>query len=112
MKVKSVCVPIDPDDCGSMISGYVRYPELKQRDYGKSTWYMENSASVSLSDCSRVINWDLSSERGKYNLVKLDRAITALTKLREHAALAQEAADRLKKEMAARNKLLGVSEND
>ena len=111
MKVKSVCVPLDPDDCGSMISGYVRYPDLKRNNYGKKSWFVESSASVSLTDCNRVINWDLGNGE-EYYLVKLDRAITALTKLREHAALAQEAADRLKKEMAARNKLLGITEND
>ena len=111
MKVKSVCVPIDPDDCGSTISGYVRYPELNRHNYGKKTWFVEGSASVSLSDCNRVINWDLGGGE-KYSLVKLDRAITALTKLREYVALAQEAADKLKKEAEASNKALGVEKDD
>jgi hypothetical protein len=106
-KVKSVCVPLDPDDCGSVISGYVRYPELKQYTHGKKFWRIENSASVSLSDCNRVIQWSLDcSDEGDtpgFNAVKLDRAITALMKLREYCFEANEAYKEAHKTMRERN---------
>ena len=33
--IKSVCVPLDPDDVGSMISGYVNFPEIKEYEHTK-----------------------------------------------------------------------------
>jgi hypothetical protein len=113
MKVKSVCVPLDPDDCGSVISGYVRYPELIQKDYGKKLWYINTSASASLSDCSRVIQWSLSGSGGtEYNTVKIDRAIEALQKLRKHCVKAQAEFDAMEKERKARNLILDPDNNE
>jgi hypothetical protein len=109
MNIKSVCVPLDPDDCGSTISGYVRYPEILQRDYGDRKWYINYTASVSLSDCSRVIQWGLS-DGGNYNIEKLDRAISALSKLREYCVAANVELVKLRKEKKVRN--LALNPND
>lgn len=104
-KVKSICVPLDPDDCGSVISGYVRFPELTQNAYGKRLWSMQHGAEISLSDCSRVIKWQMSDTDG-YNLAKLDLAIGALMKMREFMLQAQKDVERMEAEMKARNKIL------
>jgi hypothetical protein len=109
MKIESICAPLDPDDCGSTISGYVRYPELLQQDYGEKKWYTTHTAAVSLSDCSRVIQWGLGESDG-YNIEKIDRAITALSKLREYCVAAEEELTKLRKEKKARN--LALNPND
>ena len=105
MKVKSVCVPLDPDDCGSVISGYVRYPEVDQRDWDSQKEYINYDAKISLSDCSKVINWSfyLDEKYGGYNLAKIDRAIAALTELRWYMDAAQHEYLELKKAVDARN---------
>lgn len=105
-KVKSVCVPLDPDDCGSVIHGYVRFPELYQRDYGKKHWEVEYSSSVSLSDCNRVISWNLNGDDGSFNIAKLDTAIGALTELRKFMVEANAEIKKLEKERVRRNKEL------
>lgn len=110
MKIKSVCEPLDPDDCGSVISGYVRYPQLIQQDYGSRKWYVQHAASVTLSDCNRVIQWGLTDDN--YNVVKIDRAISALTKLREYCVSANEELARLRKEKKARNLALDPTDKD
>jgi len=98
-KVKSVCVPLDPDDCGSVIHGYVRFPELVQRNYNKNLWQIEKSASVSLSDCNRIIQWDLSDDGDdNFNLDKLDVAIATLTDLRKFMSEANVEYKKMKKE--------------
>jgi hypothetical protein len=107
-KVKSVCIPLDPDDCGSVIHGYVRFPELVQRDYGKKLWEVEQSASVSLSDCNRIIQWNLTDDgiTGAYNIDKLDIAISALTELRKYMSEANAELKKMNKERARRNRAL------
>jgi hypothetical protein len=103
MKVETVCVPLDPDDCGSVISGYVRFPEMYQRDYGKQFWEVNWGASMALSDCSRVINWSFTSGDEDYNFEKLDRTIAALTKFREHMVTASNEMKKIRKEIKKRN---------
>ena len=105
MKVKSVCIPLDPDDCGSVISGYVHYPEVCQRDYGSQKEYINFDAKISLSDCSKVINWSFYSDakEGGYNLAKIDRVIAALTELKGYMVAAQHEYVELKREVDARN---------
>lgn len=104
-KIKTVCVPLDPDDCGSVIHGYVRFPELYQRNYGKKLWEMEYNATVSLSDCNRVINWSLNGT-DELNIEKLDRAISALTDLRKFMVEATTEVKKLEKERIRLNKAL------
>lgn len=103
-KVKSVCIPLDPDDCGSVIHGYVRFPELYRRNYGGKEWDVEYGASISLSDCNRVIQWALTGDDEQFNIAKLDVAISALTKMREFMVQAQAEYNRLDKEAKERNK--------
>lgn len=106
-KVKSVCVPLDPDDCGSVIHGYVRFPELVRKHYGSKDWYVECGASLSLSDCNRIIQWamtDGNDDAEQFNVAKLDVAIGALTKFREYMAQANAEYKRLEKEAKERNK--------
>jgi hypothetical protein len=100
-KVKTVCVPLDPDDCGSVVHGYVRYPELYRTHYGKKFWEIEQGASVSLSDCNRVIQWSLTDTG--FNIEKIDTAIGALQKMRKHMVKAQAELEKLKIEKRARN---------
>lgn len=102
-KVKTVCVPLDPDDCGSVIHGYVRFPELYRTHYGKKLWDIEQSASISLSDCNRVIQWSLSGGSEGFNIEKLDNAIGALQKMRKHMVKAQAELESLKSEKRTRN---------
>lgn len=104
-KIQSVCIPLDPDDCGSVIHGYVRYPELTQRNYGKKLWDIEFSASLSLSDCNRVINWNMNSG-DEFNVAKLDVAISALTEFRKFMVEANAEIQRVEKERAKLNKEL------
>lgn len=106
-KVKSVCVPIDPDDCGSVISGYVRFPELYRTHYGKKLWDVNWGASITLSDCNRVIQWDLTGNA--YNIAKLDAAINALTKMR---ALMCDAQNELAETKGEKNRLNKVIDPD
>lgn len=107
MKVKSVCIPLDPDDCGSVISGFVRYPEMIQKDYGKKLWYINTGGAVSLSDCSRVIQWQLNGHNDtEYNTVKIDRAIKALKKLRKYCVEAQAEFEKMEADRKARNMIL------
>ena len=102
-KVKSVCVPLNPDDCGSVVSGYVRFPELSKCEYDKGKWSVNYTASVSLSDCSKVINWHLTNDEG-FDFDKLGRAIDALEKLRDYMIKAQLSFNKLNAEKEARNK--------
>jgi len=101
-KVKTVCVPIDVDSCSSTISGYVRYPDIEASHYATDRVHLHADAQVSLSDCNRVITWDLCSHG--YALEKIDRAIAALSKLRKHMALAQVLYVELEAEVEKRNK--------
>jgi hypothetical protein len=110
-KVKTVCLPIDPDDCGSVIHGYVRFPELYQTSYGKKLWEINSGASLSLSDCNRVIQWGLS-DSDEFNIDKLDCAISALMKMREHMVAAQAEMVKVKKERKTRNLILDPNNND
>lgn len=110
-KVKTVCVPIDPDDCGSVISGYVRFPELYQTSYNKKLWEINSGANMTLSDCNRVISWGLN-DSDEFNIDKLDNAIGALMKMREHMVAAQAELVKAKKERKARNLILDPNSND
>ena len=105
-KVKTVCLPLDPDECGSVISGYVRFPEAYRANYGKKLWEVEYGASLSLSDCNRVIQWNFGSDR-EYDIEKLDTAISALTEFRRYLAEAQTEMKKIQKENKAKNKELG-----
>lgn len=102
-KVKSICVPLDPDDCGSVIHGYVRFPELYQRDYGKKLWAVEYTATISLSDCNRVIQWGLDGNH-EFNIEKIDTAISALTEMRKFMVEANIQIKKLEKEKKRLNK--------
>ena len=102
-KIKSVCIPLDPDDCGSVIHGYVRFPELVQRNYGKKLWDVEYTATVSLSDCNRVIQWALTDDDNMYHIDKIDIAIGALTELRKYMNEANVELKKLRKELKRRN---------
>jgi hypothetical protein len=104
-KVKSVCIPLDPDDCGSVISGFVRYPEIETYSHGKKEQYIEYGASLALSDCSRVINWSLSAENS-YDLDKLDRAIAALMEMRKNMSEAETLRKKLMIKVKAHNKIV------
>lgn len=110
-KVKTVCIPLDPDDCGSVISGYVRYPELERYSHGQKFWHVNFGASVTLSDCNRVIQWSLCDE--DYNFAKIDAAISALTKIRQYMVDAQAELKRARAEKKERNiKIDPKSEDD
>ena len=102
-KIKSVCIPLDPDDCGSVIHGYVRFPELVQRNYGKKLWDVEYTATVSLSDCNRVIQWALTDDDNMYHIDKIDIAIGALTELRKYMSEANAELKKARKECKRRN---------
>lgn len=103
-RVETVCLPLDPDDCGSVVHGYVRFPELYRVNYGKKLWDIEYSANISLSDCNRIIQWGLSGgEKDAFNVAKIDRAISALTKMREHMVEAQEEMKKTRQELRERN---------
>ena len=109
-KVKTVCVPLDPDDCGSVISGYVRYPEINKETYGrKKEQYLDFGANLSLSDCSRVIGWNFSRNE-EFNLDKIDRVICALLDYRTYLEEAEEQRKILKVEVEAYNKDLKEDE--
>jgi len=110
-KVKTVCIPLDPDDCGSVIHGYVRFPELYQRNHGQKLWDIEFSASVSLSDCNRVIQWAMT-ESDEFNLAKLDTAIAALTDLRKYMAEANAEIKKMEKERRKLNKAIDPNWNE
>jgi hypothetical protein len=105
-KVKSVCIPLDPDDCGSVIHGYVRFPELTQRNYGKRKWDVEYGASVSLSDCNRVIQWAMTDDDNNYHIEKLDIAISALTELRKFMSEANVELKKARKEAKRLNLII------
>ena len=107
-KVKSICLPLDPDDCGSVISGFVRFPESVQRNYGKKLWDVEYGASLSLTDCNRVIQWSFGGDDG-FDIEKLDTAISALTEFRRYMAEAQTEYKKVQKENKVRNKALGAT---
>jgi len=104
-KVKTVCVALDPDDCGSVISGYVRYPEVGSYDHGKKEQFVEYGASMALSDCSRVIQWGLT-DNDAFHLEKLDRAISALTEIRKYMAEAEALRKKMQAKVKAHNATL------
>jgi hypothetical protein len=111
-KLKSICVPLDPDDCGSSISGWVRYPEIDdERGKHNKKQYLNYSADLSLSDCSRVITWSFSNSRDGFDLEKIDRAIGALMTFRQY----MEGAEVLRKKLATgveeHNKLIDEKED-
>jgi hypothetical protein len=81
-----------------VIHGYVRYPELSQRNYGKKVWEVEFGATVSLSDCNRIIQWGLTDDDNMYHIDKLDIAIGALTELRKYMSEANAELKKLRKE--------------
>jgi len=109
--VKSICVPLDPDECGSVISGYVRFPELERDTYGKiKKWSVNWGATVSLSDCNRVINWNLTDK--EYDIAKLDRAISALGQLREFMVEAQADLNKLNAKRKRMNLALDPTDED
>ena len=108
-KVKSVCVPLDPDECGSTISGVVRFPEIERNNYGKKRHFVRCGASVSLSDCSRVVTWSLTDIH-RFDIEKIDRAIGALTRLREYLVEAEARRLVLDTEVKTKNDELGEDE--
>ena len=88
---KQVCIPLEPASCGSTIVGYVTQPKLKQNTYDKK-WYVQFEGVVSLTDCSRRIEWEMKSHNRDYegtcfNVKKMDRAIDALIQLRYAMAI-------------------------
>jgi hypothetical protein len=111
-KIKSVCIPLDPDDCGSVIHGYVRFPELVQRNYGKKLWDVEYSASVSLSDCNRVIQWAMTDDDNMFNIDKLDTAIGALSELRKFMSEANAELKKARKEVKRLNLIIDPENKD
>ena len=110
--IKSICVPLDPDDCGSVVHGYVRFPELVQRNYGKKLWDVEFTATVSLSDCNRVIQWALTNDDGMYHIEKLDTAIGALTEMRKYLHEANVELKKMRKEVKRLNLVLDPEGKD
>lgn len=103
-KVESICVPLDPDDCGSVISGFVRFPEIDSYIHGAKEQYISFSANISLSDCQRVIGWCFSTDEG-YNLEKMDRAIAAMMEMRKFMSEAENQRKRLQVKVDAYNKV-------
>lgn len=104
-KIETVLVALDPDDCGSVISGYVRYPEIETYSHGKKEQYVEYGAEASLSDCNRWIRWSLT-DNDEYHFTKIDNAISALTELRKHMARAEALRKKLDVKVKAYNKTL------
>jgi len=104
-KVKTVCIPLDPDGCGSVISGYVRYPEIETYSHGKKEQFIEYGANMSLSDCSRVIQWGLT-DNDAFHLEKLDRAISALMELRKYMGEAEAQRKKMEFKVKAHNATL------
>lgn len=91
-------MPLAPDDCESVICGYVRFPELYQNPDGKKYWYLNYSAAVSLTDCHRQIQWNLlDHDEDSFNIAKLDTAIRALNTLRDYLVKASVELDECKK---------------
>ena len=104
--IKSVCVPLDPDDVGSMISGYVNFPEIKEYEHNK-TQHLNYSANLALSDCSRVINWNFIESDGLgFNIEKIDNVIGVLMTFRQYMKEADTLYKRLSKSVKEHNDLI------
>lgn len=105
--VKSICIALDPDNCDSTISGYVRFPQLEKCDWYEDSdkWHVNYAASISLSDCDKVINWVLTGGKG-FRIDKINNAIIALVRLRRFMIDAQVEYTEKVAEQKARNKVL------
>jgi hypothetical protein len=79
---------------------------LKQNKYGKHKWDVEFNASVSLSDCNRVIQWALTDDDNNFHIEKLDIAIGALTDMRKFMSEANVELKKLRKEAKRLNLII------
>jgi len=98
----SVCVAIDPDNCGSSVMGYV-YKATSYKSY-ENRRSVRSGGKVILTDCGRSITWDIDD--GQEGVAKLNNAIKALTALRDAARRELPKARALHKEVAAHNRAL------
>lgn len=97
----SVCVAIDPDNCGSSVMGYV-YKATSYKSYaGRKD--VRAGGKVVLSDCGRTITWDIGETRDG-SVAKLNRAIKALEVLRDAAERELPKARKLQQEAKTYNK--------
>lgn len=63
---------LDPEEVGSAIQYRIN---VKETNYVSGSLFAHRNASISLSDCSRWITWDLESDTAQ---AKLDQAIAIL----------------------------------
>ena len=78
---------IEPLNCGSTV-GY----KIIDDDYEDHSYF---SSSIQLTDCSRMISWDVSVDSN--GVAKLDNAIRILTEAREELSKAAAKLAKLKK---------------
>jgi hypothetical protein len=70
-------VYISPEDCGSGVGYHITTSEWKDQKTGKTEYSL--SASVKLSDCNRMIDWDFRDDGEE----KINSAISMLQEFRK-----------------------------
>lgn len=90
---------IDPKEAGSYVWYKVYTETYTDRKTGQVTSYPHGT--VKLGDCSRSIEWDISSysevKGAKGKVTKLNKAIAALTKARDALTRAHKLADKTRR---------------
>lgn len=91
----TVFAALDPDSCDSFVYGLYRPPTL-----GDNKKYVECGCTIRASDCGKSISWEFelwrTTSHDGYNLLKIRRAIEALTAIEALMIEGQAEYDRLK----------------
>jgi hypothetical protein len=100
---------LDIEDCGSAVIAVVEPPKVNTDSYDKRK-SITASAFIKLSDCSRWINWELfcsyRDNRRGYNIEKIDKAISILTKARKEMVKQQKVYVKKRAEVIKHNKTI------
>lgn len=75
--VAAVAVYLDPSDCDSIVAYKILWEKYSEEADAKL------NATVTLSDCSRSIDWYFGNKSESGGVVKIDKAIDALIAFRK-----------------------------
>ena len=84
-------VYLDPEDCGSEVGYYISTSEYTDKKTGKTTYSL--SATVSLADCNRKIDWSF----GERKVEKIDAAISMLQEFRKKYIATEKVVENINK---------------
>lgn len=113
--MKAKAVMIDPESCDSTVVIKFAAPKIKQHksrmlladEDGDGRFFVGYDAKVSLSDCTRWIEWDFRSyTKPGYNIAKLDNAIKALSEFRRELVKAESKRKVLAEKVKQKNEAL------